>query len=100
MSPPAQQFLESMATRYIWWQTPAESLRHPDRIIAQVMDLATIEDADHMQALFEPSALVTVLRQARPGWFRPRSWSYWHHRLGVLEPHESPPKLPLREVPA
>jgi len=89
-----------MAKRYIWWQTPAESLRHPDRIIAQVMNLGTLEDADQLETLLAPSALIAVLHHATPGWFRPRSWSYWHYRLGLIDSQQPVPSLPARMISA
>lgn len=83
MSPTSEDLLASLAARYIWWQSPPAALRRPERIIAQVMDLGTLDDADLLESTLGPARLAEVLRTAPAGWFRPRSWSYWHHRLGL-----------------
>jgi len=60
--------LQPLAARLIWWQSPAQSLRHPDRVIAQVMELRNFDSA---------------LQRAQPGWFSPRSWTYCQRKLAV-----------------
>jgi len=34
----------ALARRLIWWKPPAEALRQPERLLAQVMKLGTWED--------------------------------------------------------
>jgi hypothetical protein len=98
MSTEEEELLKSLATRYLWWQTPDEALRRPDRIIAQVMDLATLEDADDLERVVGHSAMIDVLRRAAPGWLRPRSWTYWHHRLGLVDFPAHPPRVHARLI--
>ena len=38
--------LEQLARRLIWWKPPEESLRRPERVIAQVMALGTWDDIE------------------------------------------------------
>jgi hypothetical protein len=38
------------AHKYIWWQTPESAVTSPHRIIAQVMNLGTFEDAQALLA--------------------------------------------------
>ncbi len=44
MDPSTVPELEAFATRYVWWQAPAEALTFPARVIAQVMDIGDWED--------------------------------------------------------
>ena len=42
LTPPTPEqeraLLQPLAARLIWWQSPEQSLRQPDRVIAQVME--------------------------------------------------------------
>lgn len=89
------QVLESLARRYMWWQTPAESARMPQRVIAQVMDIGDYADVEVLAAQVGETTLREVLRSAQPGQLRPRSWAYWHYRLGLSRVGQVPP-LPTR----
>jgi hypothetical protein len=75
--------LQAMAAKYIWWQTPEEAARRPRRVMAQVMDLGTFADVRVLEKLVGAEALTEVVRHAEPGWFSPRSWHFWHRRLGL-----------------
>lgn len=61
-----------------------QALNHPDRVIAQVMDLGD-------------QRLAQVLLHAEAGWFSPRSWTYWHRKLD-LAPRDAIPPLPQRRL--
>jgi hypothetical protein len=87
--------LESLAARLVWWQPPAESLRDPQRLLAQVMVYGTPEDLAVARRHFVESAFRAVLDQPPPGLFDPRSWAYWHVVLGLDPARE----LPRREIP-
>jgi len=47
---PSPILIKRMAQRYVWWQPPEVSVSDPQRVIAQVMDVGTLED---IQALAE-----------------------------------------------
>ncbi len=92
---PRHAILLRMARRYIWWQPPVESVKTPDRVLAQVMDVGTHEDIRTVSGAFGESALADVLAHARPGWFRPKSWAFWHVVLGLSDAGRIP-ALPAR----
>ncbi len=65
--------LKPMAAQLIWWQPADVSLRNPDRVIAQVLDLGTLEAGQRLPQVLEDRRLAQVLQQAEAGWFSPRS---------------------------
>lgn len=87
--------LRRLAAKYIWWKTPEEALLTPDRVVAQVMDIGDWDDVLQLLGAVDEDALRNVLRNAQAGYFRPRSWHYWHYRLGLAEIGRVPP-LPTR----
>lgn len=96
---PAEEraLLEPLAARLIWWQPAQESLCRPERVIAQVMELGDYEAVLQLRRALGDRRLCQVLRQAEPGWFSPRSWTYWHRKLG-LTPSGPVPPLPQRRL--
>lgn len=86
--------LEGAARRLIWWKTPEEALRDRARLLAQIMTYGDLEDVRAMLAATTEDELREVLRHAPAGVFDPRSWNYWHLRLGM-----PPAPLPLRRLP-
>ena len=87
--------IHDWAAKYIWWQTPEEAAQSPRRVMAQVMDLGTFADVRSLEVAAGPDALAEVIRQAEPGWFSPRSWHFWHRRLG-LAAAGAVPAMPVR----
>jgi hypothetical protein len=87
--------LTYFARKYIWWQTPESAPMNPHRIIAQVMNIGTFEDARALLKHAGEAELRQVLQNARPGEFSERSWNYWHLVLGVARLDSIPP-LPVR----
>ena len=94
----AASFLSKVSPTYIWWKTPEDALLYPDRLIAQVMDMGTYPDTRDLVCLVGTDRLREVVLRAEAGWFRPRSWSYWHYRLGLIDPEDKPPALPRRDL--
>ena len=78
-------------TKYIWWKTPEEALKYPDRLIARVMDRGTWEDVRDLIRIVGKDKLLDVLNHAEVGQFEPRSWSYWHYKLTDIRLGEVPP---------
>lgn len=97
LNPEQQRLLSVWASRYIWWKTPTEAFQHPERIIAQVMDIGDYDDVQSMLRAFGEEVPQYVLRHAEAGMFSPRSWTYWHYRLGLAMAGHVPP-LPHRKV--
>ena len=93
--PAAQALLRRMACRYIWWQTPDASARDPLRVIAQVMDMGTLEDIQEAAAILGTRRMAEVLSLALPGWFHPKSWAFWNIALGRTASGRIPP-IPAR----
>jgi hypothetical protein len=83
--PAADRLLREMARKYLWWLKPGEAA-HPDAAIVQVMELGDYSDALRLEAALGRIKLASALRRAAPGRLSPRSWAYWHYRLGLAEP--------------
>lgn len=91
------QILRIFAAKYIWWKTPDEALHQPERIVAQVMELGDYEDVQTIADQLGDPYLKTVLLHAQAGVFSPKSWAYWHYRLGLSRPGQVP-ALPKRRL--
>jgi hypothetical protein len=88
--------IRALARRYVWWLSPDESLALPWRVVAQVMDIGTMADCATIESHFGRQAMRDTLKHAAPGWFRERSWVFWHYRLGLTRWGDEPPALPTR----
>jgi len=91
------ELLMRLATKYIWWKSPEDSLLTPDRIIAQVMDIGDYADVQALIAEVGEDPLRRILARAEAGQFSPKSWAYWHYRLG-LSVAGKVPDLPRRKI--
>jgi len=91
MSPEMLETVKRFAAKYIWWKTPDEAVKTPERVIAQVMDIGDYDDVQHLAGVVGDDALRRVLGVAEPGWFSERSWAYWHYRLGLASLRDLPP---------
>ena len=87
--------LAQLARRLVWWKTPEEALRAPDRVIAQVMALGTWDDIEIAKRHWGIEAFRRVLTAPPPGVFDRRSWNYWHVVFGIAPT----PPLPVRNIP-
>ena len=65
--------LFDLAKRYVCWLPPAEALKHPQRVIASVMDMGTFEDIHGLVEIVVEESLRKTLKQPEAGQFRPRS---------------------------
>jgi hypothetical protein len=88
-----REALARLAAKYVWWSDPADAA--PRRVIAQVMDIGDHDDVQALARQVGDDALREVLAHAQAGWFRPRSWAYWHYRLG-LAAVDQVPAAPVR----
>ncbi|WP_297444284.1 hypothetical protein [Acidiferrobacter sp.] len=96
MIPIDEEFLKPLARKYIWWKTPEEAVRAPERVIAQVMDIGDYADAQLLATKVGDAVLRTVLARSQAGQFNARSWAYWHYRLDMARTEEEVPPLPVR----
>lgn len=93
----ACDLLKADAARYIWWETPDEAMRRPARVIAQVMNLGDLDDVSALLASVGKESFREVLGNAEPGWFNAKSWHYWHYALGLCQPNDAVPQMPVRK---
>jgi hypothetical protein len=86
--------IERLARRLIWWKSPEESLRTPERLIAQAMALGTWDDLETTKRHWGLEGFRRVLASPPPGVFDRRSWNYWH----VVFDIQPVPPLPVRKI--
>ena len=99
LPPEALACLRALAARYIWWKTPEDATVFPRLVAAQVMNLGTFDDLTAMIESVGEEYLRKVLRHAEAGQLNPRSWHYWHYRLGLAEFGRVPvPPTPMRKT--
>lgn len=87
--------LRRIASRVVWWEPPDQVLSREDAFLCRVMALGDLADVNYVQATFGTARLAHALRAAAPGVLDPRSWHYWHHRLGL----GAAGPLPSRQLP-
>lgn len=92
--PRMQAAAKSLAKRYIWWEPAEKTLQNLPRFLSHTMNLATWEDQAWIERHFPTTQLNLALSQAPAGTFTPRSWNYWHVRLG-----KPTPPLPKKQIP-
>jgi len=85
-----RETLMRLAAKYIWWKTPDEAVRQPERVVAQVMDIGDYDDVQMLAAQAGDDYLREVLIYAEIGQYSERSWCYWHYRLGLAAPGRVP----------
>lgn len=91
-----QEFLKTLASKYVWWKTPDEAVSTPQRLIAQVMNIGDYADVQTLATQAGDDVLRDVLSHAEAGQFDERSWAYWHYRLGLASV-DLVPALPVRK---
>lgn len=96
MSQVERDVLMHLARKYVWWKTPDEALAMPERVIAQVMDIGDYADVQSLANQVGDDVLREVIAHAEAGQFNPRSWAYWHYRLGIAHTDHDVPALPSR----
>jgi hypothetical protein len=92
-----ERLIDELGRKYLWWQ-PVDGGRFPEeRVLAQIMDVATYDDILQLEAALGRERLVDVMLQAEPGWLSDRSWEFWRGRLsfatGVMLPEKGPRRL-------
>jgi transposase-like protein len=86
----SQDVLREFARKYIWWLTPDEALEFPMRIVCQTMNIGLFDDVARLTDSVGEEVMRSALRNAEVGQFNPRSWHYWHYRLGIATPGQVP----------
>lgn len=90
-------FLLTMAEKFVWWKSPHQAIRYPQKVIAQVLNIGDIESVRETLQLFGEDTLREVIRSAEIGQFSDKSWSYWNVSLG-LAVDGAIPEQPKRET--
>jgi len=88
--------IQHLASRYIWWQTPDETMTKPAKLMAQIMNIGDYPDVQILVNVVGNEVLRAILATAQAGQFNQRSWNYWHYRLGLIDANEIVPSLPKR----
>ena len=82
--------LAKVAKRVIWFEKPDEALADPIRFVTYAMTYGTHEDMKVIRQYLSDDDLRETLAKAPAGIFDPRSWAYWHLKLGQY-PAPPPP---------
>ncbi len=90
------QLLAELGRKYIWWAPIGSEPHTPERIIAQAMNIGTYEDIRRLETTLGFARLADVMLRAAPGWFSPRSWSFWRGRLRLETDSPIPAEPPRR----
>ena len=86
--------LAKIAQRVIWFEHPKEAIADPIRFATYAMTYGTHEDMKVVRQYLSDDDLREALAKAPPGIADPRSWAYWHLKLGQYPP----PPLPTRAI--
>ena len=87
--------LRAVARRVVWFEEPEESLRDENRFLAYLMTYGTLEEVLIARKYFSDETFASALRNAPPGIFDIRSWTYWNLHYG----RDPVPPLPQRRIP-
>jgi hypothetical protein len=79
-----------IAGRVIWWDTPEHAVLRLDDFLCRVMTFGNLADVNYIEAFYGRDRLRAALRSAPAGVIDPRSWHYWHRRLGLGDPGPLP----------
>ncbi|GAA0570471.1 hypothetical protein [Rhizomicrobium electricum] len=72
----------ALARRLVWFEPPEQALADPVRFLAYAFARATHEDMNILRRYLTEADFREALLKAPPGIIDPRSWCYWHVRLG------------------
>lgn len=82
--------LETLARRYVWWQTATETMASPEVLLRQILKIGTAQDYVVARAYWGEPAFRQALTAAPPGAIDERSREFWHRQYGL------PPQPPQR----
>jgi hypothetical protein len=93
---PLTEVTRDVARRIIWFEPPEQALAEPIRFMAYAMTYARHEDMRLIRLYVTDDEMREALDNAPPGIIDPRSWAYWHSKMGRYPP----PPLPVRKFDA
>lgn len=85
-----------LAARYCWDMKIDEALEHPGRVILRAMNLGTWDDVLAIERTFGNAVLRNLIEESTIGALSPKSWSFWHYRLGITGSGMDVPTMPIR----
>ncbi len=88
--------LLEVAKRVVWFKKPEDTLKNPYHFLAYLMTFGTVEDVKVVRQYLTDADFVEALKNAPPGIFDERSWTYWH--LVLCQKNPAPP-MPIRQYP-
>lgn len=83
-----------LARIYSWDEKLDVARTWPQRLLLRVMDIGMLEDILALERVFGHEILTKLLAAAEIGSLRPKSWTFWHYRLGLVAPGEPCPPMP------
>jgi hypothetical protein len=89
---PSTPEILAISRRILWFEEPEVALANPIRFVAYAMRYATHQDISIIRRFVDDDALKEVLLNAPLGIIDPRSWAYWHVKMGIFPP----PLMPER----
>ena len=76
---------EALAEAYVWWLTPEETLRTPEKILRQILKMGTLSDYRKALELWGEQAFKDAMMTAPPGALDERSWNFWRRYFQLEE---------------
>lgn len=70
------EILRYFANKYIWWKLPYDVMETPERIVAQAMRYADLDEFVLLWKVKED--MIQALNNVQCGWFDEKSWNFWH----------------------
>jgi hypothetical protein len=89
---PLNEEMSLVATKIVWFESPAKALSDPVRFMAYAMTYAMHEEMRVIRRYVSDDDFREALDRAPPGIIDARSWAYWNSKMGRYPP----PPLPLR----
>lgn len=86
----------AVAANIIWFESAEQALADPVRFMAYAMTYALPEDMRVIRKYVSDDDFREALERAPPGIIDPRSWAYWHSKMGR---YPAPP-MPTRRFGA
>jgi hypothetical protein len=78
------QELLRLAAKYIWWTSPEAVVADGiTRLVSNVMELGTWEDASSLLEIIGRDRFISVLKSPPAGIISDKSLAFWHYRLGM-----------------
>jgi hypothetical protein len=96
----AQDLIEELGRKYVWWEPIGDEPHSEERIIGQAMNFGTFDDTRRLETTLGYDRLAKVMLQAAPGWFSDRSWEFWRGRLALALGKAMPEEPPRRSFHA